>query len=69
MGIHTPLWLVRPLQKVYEYLIEIAADRIVLADTQVVQLLREVAGINLMPLPGLDKDGGGLRPGVKVMRI
>jgi hypothetical protein len=69
MGIHVPLWLVLPLQEVYEYLIEIAADRIELADTQIVQLLREVPGINLMPLPGLDKDGCGLRPGVKVVRI
>jgi hypothetical protein len=69
MGIHASLRLVLPFEKVYEDLIEITADRIVLADTQILQLLREIPGINLMPLPGLDKGGCGLRPGVKVVRV
>jgi hypothetical protein len=69
MGRYAPLRLVLPLEEVYEYLIEIAADRIILADPQIVRLLCKAPGINLKPLPGLDKGGCGPRPGVKVVLV
>ena len=69
MAVHLPARLVLPLQQVEEHLIEIAADRIVLADPQIVQFLCEASRRNLVPLPDLHQRGGGLRPGVKVVVV
>ena len=69
MAVHMSGRLVLPLQQVDEHLIEIAADRIVLADTQIVHLLCQGLPVEGVPRPCPDQGRCGLRPGVEILVI
>src|SRR5215813_10989419 len=69
MAINTHCCLVLPFKEMNEYLVEIAADRVVLADTQIVELLCERVRINLVPLPCFDERDSSLNPLEEIVLI